>query len=324
MSSKIEDYHNPDIRFLDLHQDKQWLVSGKISIEKISALAYLFAKNFHMQHKVPLGIIIYGKEDENIFSWSSKETILADHEIKNYLNGVHQLKDYHLSRDFNHLKDNIFSHSMKSIILYQGENDFSHYHFYEKALRFLIKSYRMATKDAYLPFHIVQMSSFESNHKNYIASSEIRIAQANLCSVKSKVYITSVVDIDEKDLVSINKNILSKRLVNLVLEKHYNRGKNTLCPQLFSYRQRAGQVDVYTHNNFLSLVSRSGQKLGFYYTDNTVDFYPIKDVLINNNQISIKIKEDTKEIRYAYDDNPTCDIFTSNGLPLLPFKIILQ
>jgi sialate O-acetylesterase len=324
MSSKIEDYNHSDIRFFDLNQDKQWLVSGKISIDKISVLAYLFAKNFHMQHKVPLGIIVYGREDENIFSWSNKQSILADKEIKNYLNGVFQMKDYHLSRDFNHLKEHIFNHAFKSLVFYQGENDFSHYHFYEKALRLLIKSYRMALKDAYLPVHLIQMPSFENRHKNYIASSEIRIAQSNLCSDKSKIYITSVVDIDEKDMVSINKNILSKRLVNLVLEKQYNRGKNTLCPQLFSYRQRAGQVDIYTHNNFLSLISRSGQKLGFYYTDNTVDFYPIKDVSINNNQISIKIKEDTKEIRYAYDDNPTCDIFTSNGLPLLPFKIILE
>lgn len=324
MSSKIEDYNNPDIRYLDLHQDKQWIVSGRVSIDSISVLAYLFAKNLHMQYKTPLGIIVYGRDDENIFSWSHKKVLVGDYELKNYLNGVFQQKDYHISRDYDYLKEKIFKFSLKSIIFYQGENDFDHFHFYEKALRFLIKSYRMAMKDAYLPFHLIQTSSFEDNHKKYIASSEIRIAQSNLCSDKKKIYITSDIDIDEKDIVSINKNILSKRLVNTVLEKQYNRGKNSMCPQLFSYRQRAGQVDIYTHQNFLSLVSRSGQKLGFYYTDNTVDYYPIKDVDINNNQISIKIKEDTKEIRYAYDDNPTCDIYTSNGLPLLPFKINLD
>ena len=54
-----------------------------------------------------------------------------------------------------------------------------------------------------------------------------------------------------------------------------------------------------------------------------MDVFPIQDVDINNNQISLKIEEDFCEVRYAYDDNPTCDIFTSNGLPLLPFKINL-
>jgi len=324
MSSKQEDYTSFDIRFLDLNKHNHWMVSGRDSIDQISVLSYLFAKNLHQQNRIPLGIVVYGKEDENIFSWSNKNVILNDIEMKNYLNGVFQLKEHHLARDFNFLKKHIFNFSVKSMILYQGENDFQHFHFYEKALSSMIKSFRMEFKDLYLPVHIIQISSFENKHKNYIASSEIRIAQSNLCAEKSKVYVVSVVDIDEKDMVSLNKNILSQRLVKLVLEKQYNMGKNALCPQLFSYRQRSGQVDIYVHNNFLALVSKSGQKLGFYYTDNTVDFYPVRDVFIENNQISLKICEDAKEIRYAYDDNPTCDIYTSNGLPLLPFKIVLD
>jgi sialate O-acetylesterase len=322
-SSKTEDYNSLDIRFLNLQNDHHWLVSGRDNLDEVSVLAYLFAKNFQDQNKVPLGVVIYGQEDENIFTWSDKKTILTDFEIKNYINGVFQKKNLNLSRDFDYIKERVFDYKFKSIVIYQGENDFSHFHFYEKALRYLIKSYRMAMKDLYIPFHIVQISSFESQHKNYIASSEIRIAQSQLCSDKQKVYVSSVVDIDEKDMVSLNKNILSKRLVNLILEKQYKMAKNTLCPQLFSYRQRKGHVDIYVHQNFLSLISRSGQKLGFYYTDNSVDYYPINHVEISSNQISIKIEEDTKEIRYAYDDNPTCDIFTSNGLPLLPFKITL-
>ena len=324
MSSKIEDYTSSDLRFIDLSKEKKWLVSNRDPLDQISVLAYLFTKNIHQQHRVPLGIVIYGKDDENIFSWSNESVILNDKEMKNYLNGVFQKTDYHLARDYNSLKKDVFSYAFKSIIIYQGENDFPHYHFYEKALNSLIRTYRMELKDIFLPIHIIQVSSFKGKHRHYIASSEIRIAQSNLCSDKSKVFVISVVDIDEEETVSLNKNILSQRLVKLVLEKIYNVGKNSLCPQLFSYRQRFGQVDIYFHNNFLSLVSKSGQKLGFYYTDNTVDYYPVKDILIENNQISIKVCEDVKEIRYAYDDNPTCDIYTSNGLPLLPFKIVLD
>lgn len=323
-STKREDYFSSDIRFYQIEKGNQWLVSGRDHLDHISVLSYLFAKNLHQQHKSPIGILVFGKDDENIFSWSASSSILSDKEIKNYLNGVFQLRDHHLSREYQTLKEHCFNLSIFAIVLYQGENDFQHFHFYEKTLDLLIKTYRMEFKDLFLPVYIVQMSSFENNHKNYIASSEIRIAQSNLCSDKKKLYIVSVVDIDEKEMVSLNKTILSQRLVKLILEKQYSIGKNTLCPQLFSYRQRAGQVDIYIHNNFLSLVSKSGQKLGFYYTDNTVDFYPITNVNINNNQISLIIKEDVREIRYAYDDNPTCDIFASNGLPLLPFKIILD
>lgn len=324
-SCKIyEDYNNTNLRFMDLSRSKKWRQSGKESLSDMSVLAYLTTEHLQEQIKHPIGVITYSRDDENIFSWSNKSNVLLSKEMKNYLNGSSQTKNYHLSRDYLFLHDNVLGFTLKSIIFYQGENDFPHFHFYEKLLRFLVKSYRVALKDAYLPFYIIQLSSFENKHRNYIASSEIRIAQANLLSDKDKVYVVSAIDIHETDLVSMNKNILSKRLAKAILEKQYSIGKNTLCPQIFSYTQKPCQVNITTHNNYLSLNSRSGQKLGFFYSENTVDFYPITNVTINNHQITMKLCEDVKEIRYAYDDNPTCDIYTSNGLPLLPFKIILK
>jgi len=323
-SSKEIDYTSERIRFYQGKKKQTWLHPSKDSLDEISVLAYLFSKHIHIQKHMPIGIITYAKDDESIFSWSNPNMIMSDKDIKNYVQSIFQAKKHELGRDYQFLKKHLFLLSFKSILLYQGENDFQHIHFYEKALRLLIKTYRTDLRDTYLPFYIIQMPSFESKDKHYIASSEIRIAQSNACSDEHQIYVVSVVDIDEKDIVSINKSILSKRLANMILEKQYRLAKNASCPQLFSYQQRPGQVDIYIHQNFLSLVSRSGQKLGFYYGDDRGQFYPVKDVSLTNNQISLKIKENAKEIRYAYDDNPTCDIYTSNGLPLLPFKILLD
>lgn len=322
-SCKTKDYDNENIRFINFAKDSKWVQSSRDSLVDQSVLAYLFSKNLHSFHKVPLGIMTYSHPQENIFSWLSEATVLSNVDIKNYINGVFQNEDLRLAKDYQNLCKNLSCAQIKSLILYQGENDFNHYHFYEKALNFLTKTYRLSFKDTFLPIYIVQMSSFEGNAHQRIASSEIRIAQSHMADEKQKIYVVSVVDIDEKDVVSLNKNILSKRLVNLVLEKEYHIGKHAMCPQLFSYKKRKDQLDIITYQNYLSLTSRSGQKLGFYATDNDVDFYPIKDVSIINNQISLKVSESMKEVRYACDDNPTCDIFTSNGLPLLPFKIAI-
>lgn len=323
MSSKMKDYDSDDIRLINLLGDKKWTVSSRDSLNDMSVLSYLFAKNFHLLYKVPMGIIIYPNPDETIFSWLNESMVLSSIEMKNYLNGVFQQNDMRLAKDYLQIKDMIQHVHLSSIIFYQGENDFPHFHFYEKALNYMVKTYRLMFRDNHLPVYLIQMSSFEGNSDCKIASSEIRIAQSRLVDNKQMIYLVSVVDIDETEIISFNKNMLAKRLANCVLEKQFKKGKNQVCPQIFSYSKRNDQIDIYTHQNFLSLVSRSGQKLGFFGVNKNLDIFPIKDVDINNNQISLKIKEDVQEVRYAYDDNPTCDIFTSNGLPLLPFKIVL-
>jgi sialate O-acetylesterase len=323
MSSKIKDYDSDDIRFINLMDKNQWIISSRDSLNHISVLSYLFAKNFHLLYKIPLGIVIYPNPEETIFSWLNESMVMSNIDMKNYINGVFQQNDMHLAKDYTTIQNRFSQIHVNGVVFYQGENDFPHFHLYEKALNYVVRTYRTIFKDIHLPFYIIQMSSFEGKKDCKIASSEIRIAQSRLADNKQNIFVVSVVDVDEHQLVSLNKNMLSIRLANCVLEKQYKKGKHTLCPQFFSYKKRKDQIDIYTHQNFLSLVSRSGQKLGFYGVNKDLDHYPIKDVDINNNQISLKINEDFQEIRYAYDDNPTCDIFTSNGLPLLPFKITL-
>lgn len=324
MSSVIKDYDDDNIRLINLMGDNKWILSSRDSLNHISVLAYLFAKNLYLLYKIPMGIVIYPNKEETIFSWLNESMVLSNIEMKNYLNGVFQKQGMRLSKDYLQIKTQLSQINLSSIIFYQGENDFPHFHFYEKALNYMVKTYRMMFKDHHLPIYLIQMSSFEGNRDGKIASSEIRIAQSHLVDNKQKINLVSVVDINEAELVSLNKTMLAKRLANCVLEKQFKKGKNQVCPQIYSYTKRNDQIDIYTHQNFLSLVSRSGQKLGFFGVNKNLDIYPIKQVHINNNQISLSVKEDVKEIRYAYDDNPTCDIFASNGLPLLPFKINLE
>ncbi|MCF7924215.1 MAG: hypothetical protein K9L64_03800 [Candidatus Izimaplasma sp.] len=319
-SSNIEDYKNQEMRIMDLTNSDRWLISSRDNFSDISSIAYLFVKFLHKKLKKPVGIVTYSHLNENIFTWSDKASILNNKEMYNYLNILASKKEYFLANDFKYLQKNLFNFGFKAINFYQGENDFLHYHFYEVAFRLLIKAYRLEFKDRLLPFNVIQISSLEDN-SNYIAASEIRIAQSNLYSEKNQVNVISVVDINKHNIISKNKTVLAKRLSDLVLEKQYEIGKNNLCPQVFSYKKTANKVYIYINNNYLNLISRSGQNLGFIYSENKVDYLPVKNIEINSNQITIEINQGIKEIRYAYENNPKCDIYSSNGLPLLPFSL---
>ncbi|MFW5888747.1 MAG: sialate O-acetylesterase [Bacillota bacterium] len=321
--SAIEDYKDKNIRVLDLTNNKKWLTSSRDDLTNISAISYRFLKNAYKKLKKPIGVITYSNESENIFTWSNKTSVLIDKEMYNFINCKIDKKNNILGKDFEFLKANIFNLAFKAINFYQGENDLLHYHFYEKAFRLLIKVYRLEFKDKNLPFNIIQLPSLSSS-KNYIAISEIRIAQSNLFSDKNKVNLISAIDINKINVINETNNYLAKRLTDLVFEKQYKKNKNTLNPQVFSYKVSENSLYIYIANNYLNLISRSGQNLSFTYTENKIDYLPLKKVKLNGNQITIKINPDIKEIRYAYENNPKCDIFSSNGLPLLPFRISLS
>lgn len=322
-TNTIEDYKYGDTRILDLTNTKKWLSSSRDNLSSVSAISYLFLKSLKKKINQPIGVIAYSNIEENIFSWSNKSSILNDKEMYNYINCQVDKKNNLLAKDFTFLQKHIFNLAYKAIVFYQGENDLLHYHFYEKAFRLLIKAYRLELKEKILPFNIIQTPGFDKS-KNYIGASEIRIAQSNLYSEKNQVYLTSVIDINEIEDVNVINNILSKRLANMILDKQYNIGKNSLCPQVFSYKINANKLYIYIESNYLNLISRSNQKLNFTYSENKVDYLPLKKVKLNGNQILIKINSDMKEIRYAYDNNPNCDIYSSNSLPLLPFRVKLN
>jgi len=320
----VKDYDNEDLRLYDFVNGQSWRVSSRDELSHVSVLAYLFAKHLRLLRKVPIGIILYADENETIFSWLNQEMVLSNIDMKNYLNGVYQQKWIHLSENYkkaHHLFSRI---GIASLVVHQGENDFNHFHFYEKALRSLITTYRLIFQSVTLPVYLLQLPSFRGKCAEKVEASEIRIAQSVVADNKKHIYVVSDIDMDEDHVISLKKKVLAKRLVNCVLEKQYKKGKNSLCPQLFSYTVRDNLLSIYTHQNYLSMISRSGKKLGFYAVDQKLRLMKLNDIAINNNQIVIKIKPSFVEIRYAYDNNPVCDIFASNGLPLLPFKVVLK
>lgn len=320
-----DSYHNQDydiqsVRFFTKkEEDYDWFISGKDNFETFSALGYLFAKGMHELIKTPIGIINCTHIDSRIFSWMSNSDIEANKEIK-LLTSKYASKDrYPL---YGLLKTKVVPHAIKAIIFYQGENDYPYYSIYEYALRSIIKCLRLDFNDLKLPFFIIQIAGYNHPEADDYSVSKIRLAQARISSDKDEVYLVSAIDFgDSQDINPKDKHLVARRLSNLVLEKIYKIGKNNTAPTYFSYQLFPDYISILTEGNFLNLLSKSGQYLGFTYTENGTDFYPLTNVKIENNRIIIKKDKDYKEIRYAMKKFPICDIITSNNLPLLPFYI---
>mgnify|MGYP001163434223 CR=1 FL=1 len=317
-----QEYDMLDLRFFSCDASSySWKIADKTNYTSFSAVAYLFAKNIHNISQSAIGIINCTSPNSRIFSWMNISDIRSNKEIK-------QITDKYSSSDriplYSVMKEKIIPHQIKSVIIYQGENDYPYYNVFENCLKLIIKCLRLDFNCLTLPFFVIQIAGYNHPDADDFSVSMIRIAQAKVASVKDSVYLVSAIDIgSENDIFPKDKHLLAKRLADTVLEKLYRIGKNNISPSFFSHTVYPNKVTILIKDNYLNLVSRSGQHLGFSYTENGVDFKSLKSVSIANNIIEINLDKDAKEIRYAMKKYPTCDIFSSNGLPLLPFRVKL-
>lgn len=315
-----QDYDNLNVRFFSCNGDDfNWQISGKDNFESFSALSYLFAKGMHDIIKTPIGIINCTHLNSRIFSWMSDSDIQSNKEIK-------LLTSKYSSKDriplYGQIKSNIIPYQVKAVIFYQGENDFPYFTIYENALNAIIKCLRLDFNDLKLPFFIIQIAGYNHPEADDYSVSMIRVSQARVASEKDEVYLVSAIDFgDAEDINPKDKHLVAKRLTSLILEKLFKIGKNNTSPTFFSYQAYPDNITILIKDNYLNLISKSNQYLGFTYSENGSDFYPLKGIKITNNMIVIPREKDYKEIRYAMKKYPTCDIVTTNNLPLLPFHI---
>lgn len=228
------------------------------------------------------------------------------------------------SRIFDMILSKLAPFAFRASIMYHGESCIPHYQHYGNGLCAVISSIRNHRTDTKLPFFYVQIAG--SGYPQY-ANSEVsflREAQSLCQQPQEGIFMVSAVDLgDESTIRPKDKTTISERLCNLMLEKLYKIGKNTMSPALYSYQVGKGKVSVHTQYNSLNLVSRSTKCIGFFESSDGVRFTEISKVELMNNQIDIPIQPNTIEIRYAYANNPNLDVYSSNDLPLLPFRIRL-
>lgn len=324
-----DDLFNDKVRILDLENDIDddypiWRTAGREVLWESSALAHVFAKQMSYSFKTPIGVVVCSKEDASIFSLMSHRDVETHFESHNFIkhhSGDEKLYPSHL---YKNILRKIAPMSIKTIIIYQGENDCKHCFLYGGCMSRIVVSYRLLFKDETIPYVIVQLSGYNYKNSTDEEVAHIRDVQTNLAANSSSIFIASAIDIgEEENIVLKDKSVLARRIVNVILDKVHNTMKNSVSPSYYSYNVVEGGINIYTKNNYLNLKSKSGRSIGFEASKDGEEFYRLNTVKVMNNKIVIKDITDVKEIRYAYEKFPVCDIYTTNDLPLLPFKILL-
>ena len=227
----------------------------------------------------------------------------------------------------------LLPYAIKGVIWYQGENNANSLDEAQKYLDrlcLMIQDWRRHWGQGNFPFIVVQLAGYGAKTGNDQASiwPYVREAEQEVCNILPKVEVTTAIDVgDAVDIHPQDKKSVGMRLGNLALAKVYNKLKPELasCPTAVDTFRLGREVFV-EFANCRAIRLRPGLDTALYLAGKDKKFYPADKVTMNGKRqiiVSCTKVRAPKYIQYAWSGCPTCTIYSSSGLPALPFRDFL-
>jgi len=226
---------------------------------------------------------------------------------------------------FNSMINPLIPYGIKGFIWYQGEaNDTAAYN-YRKLFPMLISDWRQRWNQGKLPFLYVQLANYKQRKDQPSESewAELREAQTMTLS-QSNTAMACIIDIGEaNDIHPTNKQEVGRRLALNANKLVYKQDCVASGPMFKSYRKDGNRVRISFTNTATGIKTNDGSKevKGFAIAGNDQQFHWAK-AAIEGNEVVIYCDKvaDAVAVRYAWADNPECNLINSEGLPAIPFR----
>ncbi|QIL41451.1 9-O-acetylesterase [Pedobacter sp. HDW13] len=214
--------------------------------------------------------------------------------------------------------------AIKGAIWYQGESNADRAYQYRELFSTMIKDWRQKWGQGDFPFYFVQLANFMQADQVPVESAwaELREAQLKTLALPNTGMAT-IIDIGEaKDIHPKNKQEVGRRLGLIALAKTYGQKINFSGPVYQSQKAEGKQITLTFSNIGNGLKAGDGAELkGFAIAGADKKFYWAKAV-IKGNQVVVSSSEVTNPVavRYAWGNNPVCNLVSNDGLPASPFR----
>ena len=245
---------------------------------------------------------------------------------KNIEPSMPKIRNYHYypSVLFNAMINPVIPYGIKGFIWYQGEaNDGDAYN-YRKLFPMMINDWRQRWQQGGLPFLYVQLANFKKA-KDLPSESEwaeLREAQTMTLSLPNTA-MACIIDIgDADDIHPINKQEVGRRLALHASKLVYKQNTIASGPLYKSFKKEGNQIRISFTNTGTGLSTNNGKEIkGFAIAGKDKKFYWATAVIKGNEVVVYCDKVTEPEaVRYAWADNPDCNLVNSAGLPAIPFR----
>lgn len=220
----------------------------------------------------------------------------------------------------------LIGYGIRGVIWYQGESNANRAYQYRELFPLMIQNWRDEWNLGDFPFYWVQLADFRKVKPEPADSdwAELREAQTLTLDRLPNTGQAIIIDLGEADDIHPkNKQDVAKRLARLALAQDYGFDIVHQSPRytsmsrkgnkiLLQFNQVGGGLDTFDIRT----------PIGFTIAGEDRQFFHASAKIIGNDQIEVWSDSVNKPIavRYAWADNPVCNVQNREGLPLTPFR----
>ncbi|XZE54950.1 sialate O-acetylesterase [Planctomycetaceae bacterium SH139] len=337
------------------HPDRQWMVCTPENVGNFSAVGYFFARQLHQTLDVPIGMINNAWGGSACEAWINRDVLVADGRFAGMLqrwenmenqfeelSGKDDLDDKaqqtrrNLSNQMggNQRPANIYNgvlkshmgYGIKGAIWYQGESNAGRAYQYRELFPLMISSWRKEWGAGDFPFYWVQLADFrqEKSAPGESDWAELREAQTMTMDKLENTGEAVIIDIGEgKDIHPRNKVDVGRRLARWALAKQYAIEIAHQSPRYQAMEKVDGKIVLsFAHVDGGWRPFDVPQPIGFTIAGEDKQFVTADAKILKDGRIEVwsDSVKDPASVRYAWADNPVCNMYDRADLPLTPFR----
>ena len=226
------------------------------------------------------------------------------------------------SNQFNSMINPLIPFPVKGALWYQGETNAGSAYQYRETLPLLIRDWRELWNSE-MPFYIVQLANYmgvqtDPNEKSGWA--ELREAQAIAAKTVKDAHMAVIIDVgEERDIHPKNKQEVGRRLG--LLARRYTYGEDIAAdsPMMESYTIEGSSIRIHFKN--AKSLKADGPVKGFVIAGGDRQFH-WADAKIEGCDVVVSCQDlkYPQAVRYAWANNPVCNLYNEAGLPASPFR----
>ncbi|KAA3438597.1 sialate O-acetylesterase [Rufibacter hautae] len=236
--------------------------------------------------------------------------------IKNY----HQFPTYL----FNAMINPVIPYGINGVIWYQGENNVSAPVDYRTLFPMMINDWRIRWQQGYFPFLYVQLANYMKRQPEPSQSDWATLREAQtLALAQPNTAMATIIDLGEADNIHPkNKQEVGRRLALLAKKLVYKKAVQASGPMYQNHQIEGNQIRIKFSETGAGLATRgNGKPTGFAIAGSNQKFY-WADAVIEGNTVKVSSAQvkNPVAVRYAWADNPECNLINKDGLPANPFR----
>ena len=216
-------------------------------------------------------------------------------------------------------------YGIKGVIWYQGESNAGRAYEYAELFPFLIQQWRKEWNQGDFSFYWVQLADYRAEKPEPGESdwAELREAQTKTLRLPNTGQAV-IIDLGEgKDIHPKNKRDVAARLARWALVKDYGLNLPYRSPE-FNGMEIAGNKINLRFDCFGSSLRTFdvNEAVGFAVCGEDKVWHWATGTVKGNDEVEITCAAVDKPVavRYAWADNPVCNLFSKDGLPVTPFR----